>query len=124
VTAEAASESVELDPAQIASLRKLRQGALLPRLAADYRRQSMELIAVIEDASRRHDFQALRDAAHQLKSASLTMGAKVLAGVCANLEAAATARATDGFDPLLAELHARHATVLPQLDALSETAAR
>jgi hypothetical protein len=52
------------------------------------------------------------------------MGARVLAGVCVNLEAAATARATERLHPLFAELRARHATVVPQLDALSETAAR
>ena len=108
----------ELDPEQIAMLRGLRKGALLPQLLRTYREQAPQQFAAMHAALAAGDIAALGGVAHSLKSASYSVGAKRIGDICAALETAA--RAGDGSEApqrlvLLAEAWER---VQPEMDAL------
>ncbi len=79
----------ELDPEQIAMLRGLRKGALLPQLLRTYKEQLPQQLAAIEAALAAGDVAAVGGVAHSLKSASYSIGAKRLGDLCAAIEAAA-----------------------------------
>jgi HPt (histidine-containing phosphotransfer) domain-containing protein len=79
----------ELDPEQVAMLRGLRQGALLPLLLRTYRDQMAQQLGAMNAAVAAGDVAALGSVAHSLKSASYSIGARRIGDLCAALEAAA-----------------------------------
>jgi HPt (histidine-containing phosphotransfer) domain-containing protein len=113
-----AFDAPELDPEQIAMLRSLRKGALLPQLLRTYREQAPQQFAAMHAALAAGDIAALGGVAHSLKSASYSIGAKRIGDLCAALEA--SARSGDGSEApqrlvLLAEAWER---VQPEMEAL------
>jgi PAS domain S-box-containing protein len=89
--AQAPADDV-LDPAAIARIREMqRRGAadLLVRLRTMFVDSAARLVASIEAALAEGDADALRHAAHTLKSASGNLGATALSRRCAELEAIA-----------------------------------
>ncbi len=65
--------------------------AFLAELVGSYLADSPPLVAAMRDAVAARDAAALRRAAHTLKSTSASVGALRLAGVCREVEAAASA---------------------------------
>ncbi len=88
-TANDAGATPELDPQQIAMLRGLRKGALLPQLLRTYRDQLPQQLADMGAAATAGDIAALGGVAHSLKSASYSIGATRMGDLCAAIEAAA-----------------------------------
>ncbi|MCC6172956.1 MAG: Hpt domain-containing protein [Gammaproteobacteria bacterium] len=78
----------ELDPEQIAMLRGLRKGALLPQLLRTYRDQAPQQLAAKDAAHAAGDVATLGGVAHSLKSASYSIGAKRIGDLCAAIETA------------------------------------
>jgi HPt (histidine-containing phosphotransfer) domain-containing protein len=79
-----------LDMAVIERIREMqKRGAsgLLPRLRRLYLENSARLVTSIEAALKAAEAEALRNAAHTLKSASGNLGAASLARSCAEIEA-------------------------------------
>jgi HPt (histidine-containing phosphotransfer) domain-containing protein len=79
----------ELDAQQIAMLRGLRKGALLPLLLRTYRDQMPKQLADMTAAAAAADVATLGGIAHSLKSSSYSIGATRLGDLCAALETAA-----------------------------------
>ncbi len=86
--------TTELDPQQIAVLRGLRQGTLLPKLMQTYRDQVVTQLAAMAAAASTGDHAALGSVAHSLKSASYSLGARRMGDLCARIESAARSGAT------------------------------
>ena len=74
-----------------------------------YLESSPGLLRQIRDAVAGEDGDALRQAAHSLKSSSANLGAKRLAAVCKELEQRGRERRLEGAAELLRELEAHHA---------------
>ena len=111
-------DAPQLDPEQIAMLRGLRKGALLPQLLRTYRDQLPQQLAGMNAAVAAGDLATLGGIAHSLKSASYSIGARRIGDICAAIEAAS--RQGDGSEApqrcvMLAEAWDR---VLPELEAL------
>ncbi len=111
----AASTESQLDPQQIALLRGLRNGALLPQLLRTYRDQATTQIAVLCQAAARSDHAALRITAHTLKSASFNVGATHIGQLCAQLEAKAMAHDMQDCAALCTTLQERYALLLSEI---------
>ncbi|MGE0114607.1 MAG: Hpt domain-containing protein [Steroidobacteraceae bacterium] len=105
----------QLDPQQIALLRSLRNGALLPQLLRTYRDQAARQIEEIRSAVNDADHEAVRVIAHTLKSASFSIGATRLGELCAQLEANARQQALDKSSSLCDELDECFAALLPEI---------
>jgi HPt (histidine-containing phosphotransfer) domain-containing protein len=88
-TANDAGATPELDPQQIAMLRGLRKGALLPQLLRTYGDQVPQQLSGMAAAAAAGDVAALGGVAHSLKSASYSIGATRMGDLCAAIEAAA-----------------------------------
>ncbi|MCU0758274.1 MAG: Hpt domain-containing protein [Steroidobacteraceae bacterium] len=87
--AQVAAGPAELDPEQLAMLRGLRQGTLLPLLLRTYRDQMAQQLGAMNAAVAAGDVAALGGVAHSLKSASYSIGARRIGDLCAAIEAAA-----------------------------------
>ena len=81
-------DAPQLDPEQIAMLRGLRKGALLPQLLRTYRDQLPQQLAGMNAAVAAGDLATLGGIAHSLKSASYSIGAKRIGDLCAAIETA------------------------------------
>lgn len=106
----------QLDPQQIRLLRGLRNGALLPQLLCTYRDQAAKQIEGIQAAVRVCDHDAVRLAAHALKSASFSIGAARMGELCAQLEANARTQTSGNTQALCHELNECYVALLPELD--------
>ena len=93
-----------LDVQQIDELRELAEEmgdpAFLVRLIDQYLRDAASRMAELQEATARRDAPALAVAAHALKGGSATMGAKRMAALCADLEAAGRRGELPGPDEL------------------------
>jgi signal transduction histidine kinase/DNA-binding response OmpR family regulator/HPt (histidine-containing phosphotransfer) domain-containing protein len=99
-------EEPVLDPQALENLRALeRQGALgaLARTIGFYLEDAPPLLQALEAAGAQADPEALRRAAHSLKSMSANVGAVRLAALCQRLEAAGRSGATEAAAPLARE---------------------
>ncbi len=115
-TASSNSMTVQLDPAQISMLRGLRNGALLPQLLRTYRDQSGALVTAIGTATANGDASALLFAAHTLKSASFSIGARRMGELCTSLEAAGRADDLSATALLCTELEKRFAALTTEIE--------
>jgi len=106
----------QLNPKQIAMLKGLRNGTLLPQLLRTYRDQCEQQIAAIRSAVAAGDAPGIASAAHSLKSASFSIGADEIGKVCATLESRGREGALPETALLCAELSGLHAALLPELD--------
>jgi HPt (histidine-containing phosphotransfer) domain-containing protein len=108
-----------LDPAQVAMLRTLRAGALLPKLMATFRDQATRDVAALTAAAAASDFTAVRSLAHGLKSASLNVGARRLGERAAELEAMVRSGAVADVPRLVSAVTAEFDRCRPEIEALT-----
>jgi len=94
---------------QIRALQRPGAPDLLGKIIGLYLESSPGLLRQIRDAVAGEDGDALRQAAHSLKSSSANLGAKRLAAVCKELEQRGRERRLEGAAELLRELEAHHA---------------
>lgn len=107
----AAERTPQLDADALERLRALDPGGasrLVERVLSAYRSSLQRLLPQMRDGRHAGDAEAVRHAAHTLKSSSASVGALRLSTMCAELEAALRqAQALDGLgreiDELLAE---------------------
>ncbi|MDE2579342.1 MAG: response regulator [Hyphomicrobiales bacterium] len=97
-------EEPAIDPAMIDDLRRMAGGeALVRRVVALYAAQAPQTVAEIDRAAAAGDTEALRRAAHALKSMSLNIGATTVARSALAIEQAAAAGSIEKT-PLAAQL--------------------
>ena len=90
---------------------------LLVKVLGLYSSSSIALIDALNAAAVNEDAEAMRQAAHALKSASGNVGATVFADICKEVEFAATNGKFDDACLLLESLREEHKKVLQALDA-------
>jgi signal transduction histidine kinase/DNA-binding response OmpR family regulator len=111
-----------LDHAVLALLRELpseRGASLLPELVETFRDASRRLVREIQDGHRAADGQAIRRAAHSLKSSAAQLGARRLSELARELEARA---AEAGLSSLEERVRALAAAAETARDALAAVA--
>ena len=111
-----------LDSAALKQIRALQRPGgpnILHKVITSYLQDSSQLIETIRGAIARDDPPTLHRAAHSLKSASATVGAKSLAGLCKDLEAIGRARTTDNAAVLLPALEREYRQVETALRSVS-----
>ena len=108
----------QLDAQQIAMLRGLRNGTLLPQLFKLYQEQTPQQLQKLQSAAEAQDAPQLVTLAHALKSASYSIGAKYIGEVCATLETEARQGQTLHGLALCAQLHDLYAALLPEMASL------
>jgi HPt (histidine-containing phosphotransfer) domain-containing protein len=106
----------QLDQVEIEMLRRLRNGSLLPQLLLLYRQKAGTQIASIKVAIAAGDAATLSEVAHSLKSASLSIGAKQIGGLCGELEALGRHGDTHDAAPILEELEQRFTKLLSEIE--------
>jgi HPt (histidine-containing phosphotransfer) domain-containing protein len=114
------SEADTLDQAALADLRAMTgdDPAFLAELIDTYVADTPQQLATIRRALDTGDAEAVRRAAHSLKSNSATFGAAALAGLGAQLEARGKAGELAGMDELVARAEAEYDLVKRALRAL------
>ena len=109
----------EFDAEQIAVLRSLRGGALLPQLLKVYRDEARQQLQKLAAAVSAADATTLRNISHTLKSSSFSVGAKRVGELCATLEAGVRNESlADGGARLTAQITAAYESLLPELEQL------
>jgi HPt (histidine-containing phosphotransfer) domain-containing protein len=106
----------ELDPEQIAMLRGLRKGALLPQLLRTYRDQLPQQLSGMATAAAAGDVATLGGIAHSLKSSSYSIGATRMGDVSAAIETAARQGDNSEGPHRCAELAAAWERLRPELE--------
>jgi histidine phosphotransfer protein HptB len=106
----------QLDKQQIALLRTLRNGALLPQLLRTYRDQASKQIDDLQNAISIADHKTAGLIAHTLKSASLSIGAKRIGELCAGIESNARQQQLGDSETLCLELAQRYGALLPEIE--------
>lgn len=94
-----------IDQNQIAMLRGLRNGAVLPKLLRTYLDQLPQQLHCLRHAVDDRDATSISTIAHSLKSASYSIGARFVGEACGALEAAARAGTLDEVPRMLLTLH-------------------
>jgi len=92
-------ESNVLDPKIVRSIRKIagdKATKVIEQLIGHYFEEAPQLLQAMREAVNRGDSVALHQAAHALRSASATLGAKNLAQICKKLEATGNVDNTAG----------------------------
>ena len=90
---------------------------LLSKLINVYFSSSQELMASLRDGIAQADSDAVRKAAHALKSSSANLGAKQLAGLCKDLEALGRANQIERAPALYSQVESEYARVTQALEA-------
>ena len=106
----------------IRGLQREGQPDLLDKVIGLYLRDAPGLLAAMRDAALKGDAEALRRAAHSLKSSSANVGAVRLCDACKALELAARAGELDQVDPQLAVIASDFAQARIALEALLQPA--
>lgn len=101
---QAASPLDERALAQIRTLQRPGMPNLLHKIIGMYLESSAKLFQQLQDAVAGADPEALRQAAHSLKSSSANLGATRLAALCRELEQSGRERRLEGVVELLREL--------------------
>ena len=126
VDAEVKVEPAVLDRRALGRIRAL-NGPDGPNLFAKvlglYSSSSLALTDALRTAATAHDAEAVKRAAHALKSSSANVGAMAFAELCKDVEAAAAAGKLDYAQLLVDELLAAHRKVLHALDEQKNIAA-
>jgi HPt (histidine-containing phosphotransfer) domain-containing protein len=106
----------QLDPQQLAMLRTLRNGTLLPQLLRTYRDQVTRQVGELRAAADRLDHATVRIVAHTLKSASFSVGANRIGELCATIEADAIKLNLEHCAQLILALEKALADLLPEVE--------
>lgn len=98
--------------------------SVLGKIIRIYLEESSYLLKAIHKAVMQENEEAVRDAAHSLKSGSVRLGAEQLAAVCSELEALAKEGRAETASFLLKRLNAEHenacSALRQELEALAE----
>ena len=116
---------VRVDHDQVESLAGLRTAtgdSLLTTFIASFARRADDRLETIRDCAERGDAEALVMAAHELKGSAATIGAVVVAGLCAELEDGGLV-VLAGRPGLLDDLADELALAVRELDAIGRRAA-
>ena len=117
---EATGEDDPLDRAALDALRELQmpgRPSVLDNVVRAYLDSSAELLAELREAAEALDAEALRSAAHTLKSSSRNVGARALGDLCERLEAQGREGDVSGAKDRVEEIAARHARAAAALRA-------
>jgi len=123
ITASGDKGSVQvpvLDEKTLDQIRQLQRGVpnLLAKVAELYLENSVALLHELRGCLHRRDFAGMAEAAHALKSTSFNTGAKLMAEICATLEAAALEGNFEESRNALSDALQEYARVEPALQAL------
>ena len=116
-------ENGPLDKTALDNVRALqRPGAenILNKLIRLYLESSSGILDSLRDAAQREEGEAMREAAHGLKSASANMGAMKLSVLCKQIEELGRAKKTAEAAALLPDLEAEYERVIAALQAEQE----
>ena len=89
--------------------------SVLANVVRAYLESSAELLGELHDAAETRDAEALRRAAHTLKSSSRNVGARTLGDLCEHLEALGREGDISGAKDRVEEITAEHARVVAAL---------
>jgi HPt (histidine-containing phosphotransfer) domain-containing protein len=109
------SVTTQLDEAQLATLRMLRNGQLLGGLIRTYRAQLQQQLPEIQAAIASNDIAHVANIAHSMKSASFTLGATQMGQLSTALESAAMQRDIDQCITIVSSMNASYNALLPEL---------
>ncbi|MEM7222503.1 MAG: response regulator [Pseudomonadota bacterium] len=116
-----------LDQRALEDIRRIRDSGApdtVSKIIGLYIEGSQKLLAALEEAIARGDPEALREAAHTLKSSSATVGAQVLASYCQQLEVFGRDETLQLAEPVVKEMHVQLDRACKALETeLSSTAA-
>ncbi len=115
---EATGEDDPLDRAALDALRELQmpgRPSVLANVVQAYLDSSAELLGELRDAAEVRDAEALRRAAHTLKSSSRNVGARALGDLCERLEAQSREGDVAGAKDRVEEIAAQHARAVAAL---------
>lgn len=112
--------SPHLEPAVLDDLRRQMPGRpdILIRIIHSFLRASPDLLAALQAAIRTRDPEAVRQAAHAMKSSNGQIGAKQLAAMCYELELLGSLGQLLDADQLLAELEQEYQCVEEELGVM------
>jgi len=108
---------------QLSKVRTNGKPELLARVINLYLAESPKLVQKLKQAAGASDARAIARSAHSLKSSSANVGAKVLSGYCADIEASARRADTEEARKILAKIETEHGSVQSALSAEVETLA-
>jgi len=108
---------------QLSKVRTNGKPELLARVINLYLVESPKLVQKLKQAAGASDARAIARSAHSLKSSSANVGAKVLSGYCADIEASARRADTEEARKILAKIETEHGSVQSALTAEVETLA-
>jgi len=114
----ATTDLLHFDPAQVATLRKLRNGALLPQVLRLFRAEAAQQLAALQAAAAAGDTGTLARAAHAFKSASYSVGARRVGELCAMLETQARGGAVPDAAAAAGAIAEAYGRLLPELESL------
>jgi HPt (histidine-containing phosphotransfer) domain-containing protein len=112
------AEPGTIDRATFDQLRTSMGGAFVAELIDTFGEDARELMVTLRRARAAGDLDAFRRAAHSLKSTSESLGAKGLAAVARDLEAAARAGSLGGLEGRLQQLEDQYDLVIRTLGDL------
>lgn len=112
--------SSHLDSTVLDNLRRQMPGQpdILVRIIRSFLRASPDLLAALQAAIRARDPEAVRQAAHAMKSSNGQIGAKQLAAMCYELELLGSLGQLLDADQLLAELEREYLCVEEELGVM------
>jgi len=112
--------SSHLDSTVLDNLRRQMPGQpdILVRIIHSFLRASPDLLAALQAAIRARDPEAVRQAAHAMKSSNGQIGAKQLAAMCYELELLGSLGQLLDADQLLAELEREYLCVEEELGVM------
>lgn len=112
--------SSHLDSTVLDNLRRQMPGQpdILVRIIRSFLRASPDLLAALQAAIRARDPEAVRQAAHAMKSSNGQIGAKQLAAMCYELELLGSLGHLLDADQLLAELEREYLCVEEELGVM------
>jgi len=102
---------------QLSKVRTNGKPELLARVINLYLAESPKLVQKLKQAAGASDARAIARSAHSLKSSSANVGAKVLSGYCADIEASARRADTEEARKILAKIETEHGSVQSALAA-------
>jgi CheY-like chemotaxis protein len=123
------SQNIQSSAIDLAAFDRLRAtlgkkaDALLPGLIDNFFKDAQRLISAARQALDDNQPEALRRAAHTLKSNARNFGANTLGDVCQELESLAKDGATDGAADLIGKMETEYERARTELEALRKTMA-
>lgn len=115
-------EASDWDEEAFAQLRKLGGQAYLEKIVRIFLEHTPQGMSAVHAGQSANDLEAIRQAAHSLKSSAGVLGARRLRELCESIEGLARERKSDQLSPLLRELDDVYSKVVADLEGMNETA--